>query len=98
MDAVRKERVSPVITPVSPEWIAARFKEAGYHFIAFTEHDRLQEGEAPALEGRQPGSNGRGKTRLKTLAEYRETVEEPGLPSFLPQSGTQNQQAHGPGP
>lgn len=28
-----------------PEVIAQRFKDAGYHFIAFTEHDRLQAGE-----------------------------------------------------
>lgn len=28
-----------------PEMVAKHFKEAGYHFIAFTEHDRFQVGE-----------------------------------------------------
>ncbi|MFC1452986.1 PHP domain-containing protein [Verrucomicrobiota bacterium] len=29
-----------------PEMVAERFKENGYHFIAFTEHDRFQTGDA----------------------------------------------------
>jgi len=61
-----------------PELIAARFKEAGYHFIAFTEHDRFQEGEPPVLGTRRIEHLDPSKFSLKRLSEYRQTVEEPG--------------------
>lgn len=67
-----------------PERIAARFKEGGYHFIAFTEHDRFQEGTPPPLEGRV-GESGRDegagfpcRVGLKSLSLYRDSVEERG--------------------
>ena len=67
-----------------PELIAGRFKEAGYHFIAFTEHDRFQEGEPPPLGERQRRALGREESAgpvsvdLKSLCEYRDALEEPG--------------------
>lgn len=61
-----------------PELVAARFNEAGYHFIAFTEHDRFQEGEPPSLTGRAGGAAHRTDIGLKSLAEYRDAVEEHG--------------------
>ena len=59
-----------------PELIAARYKEAGYHFIAFTEHDRFQAGEPPPVKGRAREAAGDG--RLKSLSEYRDLLEERG--------------------
>jgi len=59
-----------------PELIAARYKEAGYHFIAFTEHDRFQEGEPPSLAGRVRGSAHRNVIKLRSLSEYRDSLEE----------------------
>ena len=67
-----------------PELIAARYKEAGYHFIAFTEHDRFQEGGRAPLGGRVDGAADRqgtelpAVTRLKSLPEYRSALEEQG--------------------
>jgi hypothetical protein len=67
-----------------PEAIAAHFKAAGYHFIAFTEHDRFQAGDPPPVNDRCGGAlSGLGRAaaaaaRLKPLSEYRGSVEEPG--------------------
>jgi hypothetical protein len=89
-----------------PEMIAAWYREHGYHFIAFTEHDMLQEGvrwvdvNAPddgwpprnaSARSALPGYRERFGTvlderidgtrhlvRLRPLAEYRASLEEPG--------------------
>lgn len=76
-----------------PESIAAWFKEQGYHFIAFTEHDHLAQGQRwidPTPEQLECyrarwdkhnislDSNEKKQVRLRTLKEYRGLLEEPG--------------------
>jgi len=58
-----------------PEMIAERFREAGYHFIAFTEHDRLQQGDhwikvdPQSVQGRYLLDGGLLKTYLNRHGE-----------------------------
>ncbi|MGE0493560.1 MAG: histidinol-phosphatase [Vulcanimicrobiota bacterium] len=73
-----------------PEQAVDDYQQRGYHFLALTEHNRLQEGEK--WVGTSPDKVERyrqefgdqwveqrpdGQVRLKTLAEYRDKFEQP---------------------
>ena len=92
-----------------PEMIADWFKERGYNFIAFTEHDTHQTGDRwrefgpgdPMLNdyvdrfGEHWVQRRQGEARLMPLAEYRHLFEEPGR--FLIINGEEVTTSWGPG-
>jgi hypothetical protein len=55
-----------------PEMIAAWYREHGYHFVVFTEHDMLQEGEAWVdINAEDVGWPPRSQSAREALAGYR---------------------------
>jgi hypothetical protein len=78
-----------------PEMIADWFKREGWHFLAMSEHNVLEEGtcwlelKPPAVVKGEVMQKGGGAAlekylRLKPLAEYRSLLEEPGRFLMIP--------------
>ena len=100
-----------------PEMIADWYKTNGYHFLAISDHNNLQNGRAWVIPGYKPNGalalekylarfgsnwvtqgqeNNVAVVRLKTFAQYRPRLEEPGRFLLLP--AAEISQNHGPIP